>query len=475
MGRFSRTDFQTPSVADETALSDIWVSKEEDGSYVYVQSTQSYYSLNKSSGAAAVAGSVVAPRAGAPIAGFSAARWTRQASTGSNTFGTQPTWYVDPINGNDNNTGLTAPTALQTLGELARRLDRQLLNQQTDVYILSSTPAIDNFYLECEIGPLGVLTIHGTPTTLHTGSLTAVTNLDQTTQTPSSITDALVGDWTPFVNKRIRLTNGAQAGAMAWIAKRTAATVARTTAWENYNATTPPYAVTPAAHVNAPNGSAYVVEELTAILGSTLFDIKAPDTFDPTFGSIRFMVEGCSFPGDKLAVRNSGGSLMMFAHSDVVAAVTLAGSVVRYLNTSFIATEVQGGTVVVYEGGLNGEFEFLVNANAQCTVREVLSQGGNFRVLGELFVAGSAGLGIFDVAGAVPALMVEPGGLARDNLIWGLNNADVGIRVRAAGAVVYQAKPTLTGTSDTDVGGTPKAYAAIPYVEPANNAMIVAD
>jgi hypothetical protein len=77
MGTRTRTDFQTPSVADETALSDIWVAKEEDGSYVYVQSTQSYYSLNKSSGAAAVAGSVVAPRAGAPIAGFSAARWVR--------------------------------------------------------------------------------------------------------------------------------------------------------------------------------------------------------------------------------------------------------------------------------------------------------------------------------------------------------------------------------------------------------------
>lgn len=81
MGQYSRTNYQTPSVADESALSDIWVAEQEDGALVWVQDQLAYYALNHSSGAAPAAGSIVAPRAGAPIAGFPGARWAKQAGS----------------------------------------------------------------------------------------------------------------------------------------------------------------------------------------------------------------------------------------------------------------------------------------------------------------------------------------------------------------------------------------------------------
>lgn len=76
MGQYSRTNYQTPSVADESALSDLWIAECEDGSSVWVQDQAAYYTLNHSS-AAAVGPGIVAPRAGAPSAGFPDARWVR--------------------------------------------------------------------------------------------------------------------------------------------------------------------------------------------------------------------------------------------------------------------------------------------------------------------------------------------------------------------------------------------------------------
>lgn len=46
--------------------------------------------------------------------------------------------------------------------------------------------------------------------------------------------------------------------------------------------------------------------------------------------------------------------------------------------------------------------------------------------------------------------------------------------VRSGTGFVYTTKPTIVGTvQDALVGGTARAWAAIPYIEPANNAMIV--
>lgn len=44
-----RTDYQTPSVQDPDALSDIWVSTCEPGTSVWVESRKSYYTLDLSS------------------------------------------------------------------------------------------------------------------------------------------------------------------------------------------------------------------------------------------------------------------------------------------------------------------------------------------------------------------------------------------------------------------------------------------
>src|SRR5260221_5976914 len=117
------------SVADLGALAQLHVSELEDGSWEWVASERAYFSLVKSSGAVADGLSIVAPIAGSPSAGGAGARWVKVISGAQEQFALQPDWYHDPINGNDNNTGLTAITALETHEELVTRIGDQIINQ----------------------------------------------------------------------------------------------------------------------------------------------------------------------------------------------------------------------------------------------------------------------------------------------------------------------------------------------------------
>lgn len=67
------------TVANEGELSTVHVAELDEGSNAWVDNPGAYYTLEKQSGAPPVPGSVVAPIAGSPIAGFPNARWVKNA------------------------------------------------------------------------------------------------------------------------------------------------------------------------------------------------------------------------------------------------------------------------------------------------------------------------------------------------------------------------------------------------------------
>jgi hypothetical protein len=96
----------------------------------------------------------------------------------------QPDWFIDSINGNDNNDGATEETALKTLTELSERWGKgnTLIppGKVTSVFILTSLPTdVPNFDVIVESD--GALLFIGTPIVTNTVPVISVTTRDRTT------------------------------------------------------------------------------------------------------------------------------------------------------------------------------------------------------------------------------------------------------------------------------------------------------
>lgn len=125
---------------------------------------------------------------------------------------TQSTWYVDPTNGNDNNDGATAATALRTPAELARRWAGRVYSPSVmdiTVNYLAGTYDEPLVLSACAFISPTTVTIQGQMQTLLSSTLTGVTNVNAGAGTRGAIADTNIADFTPYKEKRLRLTSGA--------------------------------------------------------------------------------------------------------------------------------------------------------------------------------------------------------------------------------------------------------------------------
>ncbi len=124
-------------------------------------------------------------------------------TSGQSAYLAQDTWHIDPVNGNDANTGLTALTALKTHAELETRL---------------GSGALVNGNLVYWAGPNTTLFSGSTP--FRTGTLSGVIAQAAATNTAESGIDVAIADWTSVLDMRIRNTTvGARHNLWAWVAK----------------------------------------------------------------------------------------------------------------------------------------------------------------------------------------------------------------------------------------------------------------
>jgi hypothetical protein len=90
------------------------------------------------------------------------------------------------------------------------------------------------------------------------------------------------------------------------------------------------------------------------------------------------------------------------------------------------------------------------------------------------------GVGLFDRSVANTAMSIAAGATVRQSGAipdWGTNNTGHGISIVSTGNYTYATKPTVNGGlgagREAIIGGTDKLYAAVPYIEGANNAALV--
>jgi hypothetical protein len=128
-------------------------------------------------------------------------------------------WYLDSVNGNNDNDGITAGTALATAEELSRRLAIALpIAHPVTVHVAQGTygtlaVSVIQTAVACPFDVVGTTVL--TPL----GTVTSYTDRVVATKDASLLVVAGVTDWTPYVGRMVQITDGASAGAVCWIAK----------------------------------------------------------------------------------------------------------------------------------------------------------------------------------------------------------------------------------------------------------------
>jgi hypothetical protein len=142
--------------------------------------------------------------------------------------------YIDPINGNDNNSGLTSITALKTHAELYSRTRGAIIFPPSNdpnlygarlltVHILNNLLDTDPINIECVLGQDAIIHYVGGATTLHSGSITSVVARDPSNNIPFQFTDSALptsNEWATYLGKRVRITSAtSNLNTTMWVAK----------------------------------------------------------------------------------------------------------------------------------------------------------------------------------------------------------------------------------------------------------------
>jgi len=361
-------------------------------------------------------------------------------------------WFVDSINGSDNNDGKTALTALKTEAQLEKRIpDGSQLNGTINsidplstifaVHYLNDLPPDDpigfqNWKLPgdtaSQFGLLALLGESTDPTKIkHNGIITGFTDYNGNLNQFATLTDALVADFTPYVNLRIRITTpGPTFGLYAYIKKDIGGGMVITSPFSMTNDVSAPLPLALNFYLNIPGtpniGDAYVIEDLTILYfkSPTTTDAQSNGTFGVSDARIKPFANGwtsllssafsnysgCIFDG--IVVKNQDG------YNPFMFNCCFTGEIQSYTNIC----NIDGGT---YDF-INIRPRGAITLSGGC-----LCVGGNgVLVQGLLRIADSAGF--LDVPTAAitttgkSLLLVIPFSPGAPALVWG-NVPDIGI------------------------------------------------
>lgn len=192
------------SCLDAADLASRPVAALEDGDIAFVQSLRSYFAINRTSTTAANGVTIITTPTGV-------GRWFRLEIIDPS-WAQQADWYIDAVNGSDQNPG-TQALPLQSWAEFHRRVT--FLTQSTTVHLVGdfSEPIVGQFGGAPDaIGQPPTLTIEGTVTVLDSGVITTSADPDPAANAEGTLTSVDIPAWT--AGAIVEADDGA--GRLAW-------------------------------------------------------------------------------------------------------------------------------------------------------------------------------------------------------------------------------------------------------------------
>jgi hypothetical protein len=224
---------QLDSVTNIAALAAVDDLRIPDGSRKLVRTVKDTWTLDKTSAAVVDGISVIATAS-------ATGRWVRDIKP-SIEWAQQGTWFIDAVNGNDENDGYTDSTELKTWGEFRRRVEIHGLQVFMWINVETDLDPADDIILECD-GGQGMYIV-GIPTVAYSGTIAAGGwAFNPATNVPPSMVD---NGWTvaDHMHELVRFTSGGADGGSVWILEDLGGGQARTSApTDGYG-----YPATPAA------------------------------------------------------------------------------------------------------------------------------------------------------------------------------------------------------------------------------------
>ncbi len=442
-------------------------------------------------------------------------RWVRRLQPNL-VWQSQTDWAIDPLLGNDENTG-TIASPLASGPELARRWGTWgTIANNTILQIVSSLP-LDNplrIQINLPLAPNGAtatrFVIKGIRTQAATGALTGYTPLSRTTGATTRNTITATFDFTSHVNKTIRLTSGTGLGyaAQIQIGGVNSATITPWTLEVTSDTAVPASAplLQPAGIISGDSfeildcpslGGCYLISlagggGMNGATTSTssavqIKNIKAPTNVasstsinTPNIQSLSPAIPIYVLSCD-LGSNNLGCGLIRCQNTLISAGILCSNGLVS-ASTRFTSggTKVGGTALIITAGGVamfDGDFAFTVVLGVG-DGSSVASLWPAFARLGNVGFFIPAGLDVvrIDASGFIQCRV----GDYVTSIVYGSSTgAGYGIRVISGGKMNYVTKPTINAGlgvgRETIVGGTDTLYAAIPFVNIANLAMIAVE
>jgi hypothetical protein len=446
-----------PNVA---ALSLLHASQLDEGSSVWIDTLDVPFVLRKTNPASLPTDGITVEglSAGSPIAGNATAVWLRSASP-SMRWRYQFNWYIDPLTGSDENDGsVNAPLA--SFAELSRRLGGEISNPNgIDIAIMSDVTEPVVIDLSAPNGTATIYIHASLPAPLYSGTVTAFTAYDPATGQAGVLSDAgLPVSFTAsgLVDRLAVVTSGARAGVEFFVKKDLGTKTARVSQPISgpFSTTfTPPQA-----------GDPYAVYGDLVKLGAN----TVPLSFEARGGpgaQVAFQWLELGQPGSH-QVEHKGGSA--FASGCVVNGLDVdtdsALGIVMYGCNLLSGVRVNGGFCTLYGGASDG---IQARTGAEIIAQQHMVQDGGWNIaqLGLLRVVDW--IATFDTT---VGLYVGIGGVADLSAarLWGSGISTIGVKVAAAGTVVYDSTLPLTQlitpATQCMIGGAAVAYAALPHV-----------
>lgn len=397
----------------------------------------------------------------------------------------QRNWFVDPLNGNDENDGTTALTALRTLMEWDRRIKVMRLSPTPDIFyniqLLNDVPLTDTFRPSAWISEdysgdnVYSVVLRGQRRIISSGVSgvgSAITNPGANQQAqfdggPGFLPAANIG-------RMVQMANGA----LAWITKDLGGTIAQVSEWVTVNTDNLPSPIVTLVAA-PPAGTAYDIIAQTQFnapfisLGTPILRLRFIDLhFTPTGLAEDLTIRSVSSAWITSRVQRKpvyqGGfgpfHACGFDFDTLTQLNVLDSSVIRWqacgIRNAFVVS-TRSGFAVFENSHIQGGF---IRGSRLVATQIFGSANGPGGPGGAIGSAGPRGLGIFDA----PVQVGQPAALFLNHAayllgfgpIYGANNNGFGVAVREGSQLflVNTINPTITGTlGDLELEASPTA------------------
>lgn len=373
-------------------------------------------------------------------------------------FVSQTEWYVDAESGDDANNGASQATAIKTLSELSRRFhgvfDPSIVSAQVYLRGAFSEPLVlQPVFTNLDAG----VHVQGQMLVLHQGQVTSFVADNALTKTRAELSEIGV-DLSPFVGKRVRVTSGVHAGAVAFIAAANGQSVF-TSHFMKFSM------VTGTSSGNPAPGDTYVIEDFSTSLPSYKVLVTGKISELSSFrlnGAATSSFEVVGGFGTVFGVDYAPSSALLLTGSHAQTCCQYSsGTTVSLLGSSYLRqlSCLCRVPIFVDDGAYVAAY---YNTHQGASASLSVTTGATLEDLGHR--------GFFGVGGAA-ALSVQYVGryfqLSASALLWGADNTATNIlQVAGGSSAAIFAAPTATGSGgDARIGGVSKTWAELPYID----------